>query len=315
MFFQKISLIYNPKSLVYSQQKYNIFFKKNYIKKELNLNKTSLKFHELNRYTTNSIFKLNNIILPKFSFFFNIKLLPTLFKFFYFNNFKKNNFLINLQNFSNDNAYTNLIPCISSFKYKLAKNLYFAQLNSSFRENVTPWIYNTLIRFFEYNSGKKVLLDIYSFMNQSLDLKYIILYKSWLAKFSYYERRLGHRFFLEEALHIIHMSFNYQDSKLLSSWLKSLIQRISFWKTRFIFRFIKYLFDNYMQFLFKEIGIKGFKLKLKGKISVAGNSRKRCILYRIGKTSHAQCNLKVVHTMDTITTFTGVMGFQVWIFY
>ena len=63
--------------------------------------------------------------------------------------------------------------------------------------------------------------------------------------------------------------------------------------------------------MFYEIGIKGFKIKLKGKISVAGNSRKRCILYRVGQTSHTTNNLKVVHTMDTITTFTGVMGFQI----
>ena len=38
-----------------------------------------------------------------------------------------------------------------------------------------------------------------------------------MPRFAYYERRLGHRFFLEEALHMLHMSFVYQDSKLLSS--------------------------------------------------------------------------------------------------
>ena len=128
-------------------------------------------------------------------------------------------------------------------------------------------------------------------------------------------KTLRSSFFLEESLHILHMGFTYQDSKLISSWLKSLILRISFWKTRFIFRFLKYLFNNYFQYIFPEIGVKGFKVKLKGKISVAGNSRKRCILYRVGKTSHATIGLKVVHTADTIVTFTGVMGFQIWIFY
>ena len=44
---------------------------------------------------------------------------------------------------------------------------------------------------------------------------------------------------------------------------------------------------------------------------MAGNSRKRTILYRLGKTSHATSSLKVVHTIDTIVTFTGVMGFQI----
>jgi ribosomal protein S3 len=75
------------------------------------------------------------------------------------------------------------------------------------------------------------------------------------------------------------------------------------------------LFNNYFSFILNQVGVKGFKVKLKGKISVAGNSRKRTILYRVGQTSHASCNLRVVHHFSTIVTFTGVQGFQVWIFY
>ena len=62
--------------------------------------------------------------------------------------------------------------------------------------------------------------------------------------------------------------------------------------------------------MFKSLGIKGFKLKLKGKISVAGNSRKRSILYRVGKTSHSTIDLKVIHNLSLVNTFTGVMGLQ-----
>ena len=68
---------------------------------------------------------------------------------------------------------------------------------------------------------------------------------------------------------------------------------------------------NYYLYIFSTLNIKGFKMKLKGKISVAGNSRKRAILYRIGKTSYSEVNLKVLHEFTTINTFTGVMGFQV----
>ena len=32
-----------------------------------------------------------------------------------------------------------------------------------------------------------------------------------------YERRLGHKFFFEEALHIMHLSFTLRDSVLFSS--------------------------------------------------------------------------------------------------
>ena len=64
-------------------------------------------------------------------------------------------------------------------------------------------------------------------------------------------------------------------------------------------------------FLFRELKIKGLKIKLKGKISAAGNSRKRSIIYRVGKTSNSELDLKVDFTESTINTFTGVMGFRV----
>ena len=305
-FFDKFRLIYNPsKASAVSLAHKAIYtvFKRNQPNRSI-LQKNSLSTALSNNYlgkVTHSLTKCFPIL--------SIMWLPFLLKVHYF--FSYSTMLNSLQ----PNVFTNLTPCLENFNKKLMKNIYSSQLNSSFRENVTPWVYNTLIRFMEFHSGKKVSINLYSFMSQSIDPNYVALYKSWLPRFSYYERRLGHRFFLEEALQILHMGFNYQDSKLISSWLKSIIHRISFWKTRFIFRFIRYLFNNYFQFMFKELGVKGFKVKLKGKISVAGNSRKRSILYRIGKTSHASNNLKVVHTTDTIVTFTGVMGFQVWIFY
>lgn len=72
---------------------------------------------------------------------------------------------------------------------------------------------------------------------------------------------------------------------------------------------------GYFYTLFPSLDIKGFKIKLKGKISVAGNSRKRRVIYRVGETSHSQASLRVLYEFVTINTFTGVMGFQLWIFY
>lgn len=75
------------------------------------------------------------------------------------------------------------------------------------------------------------------------------------------------------------------------------------------------MLNSYFVHVFADLGVKGLKLKLKGKISAAGNSRKRTILYRVGETSHSAVDLRVLHEFKTINTFTGVMGFQVWLFY
>ena len=201
------------------------------------------------------------------------------------------------------------------FHKTLTKQAFDFFSSYKFYQNIVPWYYNTLIRFFEHISGTKALIQIYPFVNQHLTYDWLVRYRSWLPRMSFYERMLGHKFFLEEALHIIHLSFIYKDSKLFASWLKAIILRISFWKTRSIFRFIKYLMLSHFYYVFRDLEIKGLKIRLKGKISVAGNSRKRSILYRIGKTSYSQTSLRVSHTKSTINTFTGVMGFQVWIFY
>jgi hypothetical protein len=187
--------------------------------------------------------------------------------------------------------------------------------NSSVRKNISPWYYNTLIRFLSYCTGLSVMLQYYGSLDNLISKSDVALYKRWMPRMASYERSLGHRFFLEEALHVIHLSFKLHDASLFSSWLKAIISRISFWRTRSIFRFLKYLFNNYLNANFNRMAIKGFKVRLKGKISAAGNSRKRNIIFRSGKTSYSSVELKCSHSSSQIVTFTGAMGFQIWIFY
>ena len=229
--------------------------------------------------------------------------------------FKNNSeFLLRKFNIPTNLSYTNLQPH-KSFSYITSKKILSLFSTNKIREDIIPLYYNTLIRFMEHCSGKKIFIQLYPFLNQNITYDYIVRYKSWITRMKSYERRLGHKFFFEEALHIMHLSFTLRDSSLFSSWLKAMILRISFWKTRTIFRFLRYLFLIYFVHIFPELQIKGLKIRLKGKISAAGNSRKRTILYRVGQTSHSKLNLRVSHSKQTINTFTGVMGFQVWLFY
>lgn len=211
-------------------------------------------------------------------------------------------------------THTNLLPnkVFASTVTKRVSSLY---LNNKLRENFIPIYFHTLVRFSENISGKRCLFQFYPFLHQNITLTYIVKYKQWIPKMKMYERRLGHKFFFEESLHIMHLSFILRDSVLFSSWLKTIIKRISFWKTRLVFRFVRYLFINFFGNIFPSLGVRGIKLKLKGKISVGGNSRKRTIVFTQGKTSFAEVNLRVSHHKQTIGTFTGVQGLQVWIFY
>lgn len=208
----------------------------------------------------------------------------------------------------------NLVPN-QHFNFSIFKNVSGSHSEGVFTMSSIPWHYNSIIRFMEFCSGKKVLFQFYPFLFQSVEKYYVVTYKRWMTRMVYYERKLGHRFFLEEALHLIHLTLNLHDPKIMCTWLKAIIERISFWKTRSIFRFIRYVFGQYFHLILNDIGSKGLKICLRGKISAAGNSRTRTILYRTGQTSHSNSSLKVLNEFMTITTFTGVMGFQIWVFY
>lgn len=210
--------------------------------------------------------------------------------------------------------FSNLIPT-ASFRYVYYRNIANQYNNATFYQAITPWYYHHLIRFIQYMSGRRVFFQFYPFLNQEIKPYEKTRYWLWMPRMGFYERKLGHKFFLEESLYIIHLSLSRRDIELFTTWLKTMILRISFWKTKLIFFFLKFAIDQYFYYIFTKLNIKGIKIRLKGKISVAGNSRKRVRLYRFGQTSYSNMDLKVLHSYKTISTFTGVLGFQVWFFY
>lgn len=211
--------------------------------------------------------------------------------------------------------YTNVHPDSSSLRTKLRKFSPQLTRQLNFYPDITPWVTDTLVRLIEACAGKRAIVQHNMNVEHMVESQSKLLYRLWIIRMAYYERTLGHRFFMEEALHIMHLSLRFHDVKLFSSWLKAIITRISFWKTRSIFRFLKYVFNNYYRYMFDSLSVKGIKIRLKGKISAAGNSRKRTIIFRSGQNSYSSVNVKCLHEFKTITTFTGVMGFQVWLFY
>jgi len=122
---------------------------------------------------------------------------------------------------------TNLTPFIP-LRSLLVKKILSNQTNSFLHKQALPWVHNSLIRFMEDCSGRRVMLQIYSFITQNVDNSFLILYRRWMPRMRYYEQRLGHKFFLGEALSIMHLSFIMHDPKLLISWFSAIIKRISF---------------------------------------------------------------------------------------
>jgi hypothetical protein len=123
--------------------------------------------------------------------------------------FSKNPFLV-----KSPILISNLSPN-KHFNLTFFKKVYTSINYQKLKINFIPIYYNTIIRFVEHISGKKVLLQFYPFVNQSITQDWLIRYKLWLPRLTFYEKKLGHKFFLEESLHIIHSSLYLKDSKLL----------------------------------------------------------------------------------------------------
>ena len=90
-----------------------------------------------------------------------------------------------------------------------------------------------------------------------------------------------------------------------------MLHKITFFRYKVLFRYLKFLLKNYFYTQFPRLKVIGLKFKLKGKVSVSGNSRTRKLVYTLGKTGHSTFLNKVHYHLSFINTFTGVLGFQV----
>jgi ribosomal protein S3 len=90
-----------------------------------------------------------------------------------------------------------------------------------------------------------------------------------------------------------------------------MFRKISFYKFKTFFRYLRYVFRYFICTAFQDLRLKGIKFQLKGKISVSGNARTRTIRQSIGQVSHSTFNNKVTYDLNLVKTFTGVQGLKI----
>lgn len=209
---------------------------------------------------------------------------------------------------------SNILPT-PSFSYNIRRRLLKLFIFRRFPPSISVWYFNMLVRFMEFCTGRKIYLKINPHVENNLTLLDHIQCKMWEWRVASFQRVLGPKIFINESLRIILLALKYKDPTFLINWIKAMLYRMSFWKYRTLFRYLKFVIRDLFEPNFEKFGLRGFKLKLKGKISVAGNARTRVLRMKIGRTSHSKKNNKVTHSFTLINSFTGVMGFNIWIFF
>ena len=218
------------------------------------------------------------------------------------------------------NAIANRLPhsniwAFFSSHYVLQKKLLRSVSQMVFKANVATWAQRCLLNFLENISGRKIAISIGPFVEHILTLEDYARCFLWDNRSSGFKKLLGHRIFTSEAVMLVTAALRLRDPTLLANWIRGMLYRMSFWKYRILFRYLKFLIQHLFRFNFSEFNFKGFKLRLKGKISVGGNSRSRVLFYRVGDTSHSKMSNKIAYDLSYINTFTGILGFKLWFFY
>jgi hypothetical protein len=263
------------------------------------------KFENLCNFFNNPLFFKFFVIKYSLSIITYVKttlyaLLSTLGSYFFYNKCRK--------------QHSNLIPNISFFFF-IKKYIMKVFSYQKFNIITTPWYFNTLVRFIEHCSGKRAQVRFFMFLNNSLTFVEKARCLMWSQKVKNFRRLLGPRLFLNESMQILYIALKNKDPFFLANWMTAMFQKISFWKYKVFLRYLKYILRYFFWAVFRELNLRGVKMQLKGKISVAGNARTRTVLHRIGRTSHATFDNKVVNTLTLVRTFTGVQGLKVWLFF
>ncbi len=210
---------------------------------------------------------------------------------------------------------TNLFPLKTSFLFEFKKYLIQSFNYRKFPSSLTPFYYQTIVKFLEFCSGRKVYFKTSSFLMKSLDLDEQAKCLMWSHRIKSFRRVLGPRLFLNESLQIVLICLKLKDPFMLSNWMLSMLYKISFWKYKMFFRYMQYILRYFFWPMFTSIKIKGLKFQLKGKVSVAGNARTRTVMNKIGVTGHSTFNNRVLTNLNFLKTFTGVIGFRTWLIF
>ena len=265
------------------------------------------------------------------------KILPSIINYNGFISFSYYNFYLN-SNFFDEKVFESLF---SSENYKDYIFNNFELLNINFDTPVT-YIYNNHYPLLLNNNlinilffSKKNKLDYINFSKFykfyvsnifEIILKKPIFFKldtNFFKKYSFFfqvdkivsnikntsNTNFSKLFYVSEMVEIIWYSFEFKDLNILSNWLTKTLAQINIKNhKKFLNLFmsvIKNNADDYQNLL----RIEGFFFKIKGKIALTGNAKKKQMKFRFGRLLTSNKKNKIISEKNISKTDYGVLGF------
>jgi hypothetical protein len=176
---------------------------------------------------------------------------------------------------------------------------------------------NLISIFFTLKVSKLINLPIFLKLEA---LKFSILFINMninvvFKKFRRYANFFGGVYQLFEFVVTSFFTLITKDLNFFTNWLKKKFESIFYRKHKKLLYLIKLFFTNYLYIYLSMFNCWGFYFKIRGKIGVGGNSKKKKYLIRLGRHSLTTKKLIFVSNHGNIRTLVGSLGFTLYLFY
>jgi len=239
----------------------------------------------------------------------------------FFKNQTYNQFFFYNFNLLNNIKY-NKIKFHTNYNFKY---LFFYFLNNKLKtqnSNVISNIYLNNLFFFKYFIAKFIYSYLYNKnLLINLDKNKINLHNKLYTSefiltkirrfFNLKEINVSQRVFLDLILTFLFT----KDTVFFKNLLKYILESIHFKNhKRFLYNLkvlLSLIFDVYST----SLNVLGLYIKIKGKIGLGGNSKKKKYNFKKGNFSFTKKDQKLSYNKDVIRTYSGVLGFEVYLTY
>jgi len=279
--------VYNPNLLVETVPGDGVFFNRlsDFYR---NFFKGSFKFNIIIYTLFQSTFKLsiylNNIYNSIFSF----------------NNLQKNY----LSYLSANNWHVNCVPI--TFLHEKAQKAFLNQSKHQSETATGIFIRQYLGGFLENFFQSKVFLKIVPYLDFPHSIATVI--RTFVHEYRLQQRAIGAGFFLDEMVTLLWYSLFIKDPKIFLVWLCRSMTRLDIGKHKHVIKLFQRFIIDYTDFFVFNNFLIGLKFDIRGKVGVAGNSKKRHVLFTVGCTSFSRKSHRLEYQQGLVYTDTGVLG-------
>jgi len=237
---------------------------------------------------------------------------------YFFKNYKYNQFFfyqlfntkLKLSNILTNYTLSYLFLFLKNNQYNTSK---FNTLSNYYKNNLFFIKYYIVKFIYGYLNNKKLLFSLKKNQlgfNDNLVGYSLILNKAKRLLFLK-ELNINLKSFIEFLL----VSLYSKDVILFKNFIKYILENIHFKKhKRFLYN-LKVLLNLILNIYSYDLQLLGLYIKIKGKIGVGGNLKKRKYSFKNGSFSFTKKNQKLSYNRDIIRTYSGVLGFEIYLAY